>query len=81
MMVEAIARFNVPEKLIKILKALYTNPIFRIIGKEGYSTWRRQEAGIRQGCPLSPYLFICLMSIVFHDIHTKVDHKIVVRNV
>lgn len=29
-----------------------------------------------QGCPLSPYLFICLMSIMFKDIHTNVEHKL-----
>ena len=37
---------------------------------EGYeSTWVQQETGIQQGCPLSPYLFIVLMTCLFNDIH------------
>ena len=28
-----------------------------------------QETGIIQGCPISSYLFIILMTVMFHDIH------------
>jgi len=76
MMIDAIARFNVPDKLIEILTAIYKKPQFCIRDIEGNSTWRQQKAGIRQGCPLSPYLFICLMTVMFDDIHTNVDRKI-----
>ena len=27
-------------------------------------------------CPLSPYLYICLMSVMFRDIHTNIEHKL-----
>ena len=63
--------------MVKVIKAMYAEPKFRIRDREGKSTWRRQRAGIRQGCPLSPYLFICLMTVIFRDIHMEVDHKIV----
>ena len=76
MLIEAIKRLNIPDKTVNILKSFYTNPQFRIKDKEGVSGFRRQRAGIRQGCPLSPYLFILLMTVLFHDIHFEIDDKI-----
>ena len=67
----AIERIGFNTHLIKMVKKLYKNPEFEI-EMDGYSSdWFKQEAGIRQGCPLSPYLFLIIMTVIFHDRHEK----------
>ena len=50
---------------------------------DGYeSTGIVQETGIRQGCLLSPYPFLVVMTCLFHDIHYQdhlklSDHRII----
>ena len=62
-----------PDKIIRILQTFYDNPRFKVVDREGKSEFRSQKTGIRQGCPLSPYLFTIVMTVMFHDIH-KDDH-------
>ena len=66
-------RMNIDPKLIRLTKQLYKNPTFRveIYGQE--SQWEKQSTGIRQGCTLSPYLFLILMTAIFHDMREDQD--------
>ena len=61
---------NIPNKMIAAIKAMYTNTKFNITTEGHTSEWYNQETGIRQGCPLSPYLFLIIMTTLFHDIHS-----------
>lgn len=65
----ALEKMNVPIKMQNIIKSLYTNTQFNITMDNHTSDWHTQHTGIRQGCPLSPYLFLITMTTMFYDIH------------
>ena len=67
----ALERANLPPKIIRIIQAIYANPEFQVEIEGEASTWKAQATGIRQGCPLSPYLFIIYMTIMFADVKDK----------
>ena len=67
----ALARMGVPSKLQKLVGMLYRDPTFRVEVDGQTSEWHSQQAGIRQGCPLSPYLFLVVMTVLFHDVHSN----------
>ena len=78
-LLNASRRMNIPEKMLKVLKTFYDNPRFRIKDRQGKSDWRRQKTGIRQGCPLSPYLFVIFMTVLFHDVKNEVGDRTMER--
>jgi hypothetical protein len=79
-MFSALQRSGLPPKLLSLLRALYAHPLFYVEIDSAASATYEQRAGIRQGCPLSPYLFIIVMTVLFHDIkralpRTFVQHR------
>eukprot|EP00973_Karenia_brevis_P033947 4684374-Karenia_brevis.AAC.1 len=55
--------------MVEVITSLYENPTFEVEINGVKSTRKRQKRGIRQGCPLSPNLFVILMTTLFHDVH------------
>ena len=72
-MIEALERMNIPVKLRNVIAGLYSDPKFYVTHDQTVSTSKTQAAGIRQGCPLSPYLFVLVMTVMFKDIHDEID--------
>ena len=70
---EALRRMDIPDKYCNAIESIYTLPQFRVKLGDSTSDWNIQSTGIRQGCPLSPYLFIILMTVLFRDVHDGLD--------
>ena len=68
---EALERMGTDDKLIRLIKNMYKEAEFYVEIDNIKSNIYKQKTGIRQGCPLSPYLFILVMTVMFHDIHKK----------
>ncbi|CAH8499031.1 unnamed protein product [Schistosoma haematobium] len=54
---DCLLKKSVPEKFINILKALYTNTSGRERAYNHLSPLFYSSSGVRQGCPISPFLF------------------------
>ena len=74
-MIRAIRRLGIPEKIINMIKAIYLAPNYVITEQDVTTTPRIQKTGIRQGCPLSPYLFIMLMTAIMHDVESSLTEQ------
>ena len=73
--IEALERMDIPEMFIKAIESLYNNPTFQVNINGNKSDWKKQGAAIRQGCPLSPYLFVILMTVMIRDVHDNLNSK------
>ena len=54
----ALRRLGVHQHFLDVIRICYSNPRFFVEDEFGTSSTKRQVAGIWQGCPLSPYLFV-----------------------
>ena len=60
----ALRRFGIGESMLQAIGDIYANRLFFVSDDGHASTMRPQFAGISQGCPLSPFLFGILVSVL-----------------
>ena len=63
----ALLRFGVSTKFAKVVESIYQSRTFDVRGGRETSASRPQQYGISQGCPLSPFLFSIVMTVLLHD--------------
>ena len=73
---KALARFGIHQDIIATLRDGYEKAGFYVRDQFGKSERKQQRAGIRQGCLLSPYLFVLVMACVDFDIQQSLTHEI-----
>jgi hypothetical protein len=66
-MLAALKRFGLPEHVPGVTAAIYSDRRFQVSDCGQMSDQRKQCSGISQGCPLSPLLFVMLMTVLMTD--------------
>ena len=72
-LMSALLRYGVGEQFARLVKNIYCDRRFRVADCREPSSEKPQLAGISQGCPLSPFLFIVLMTVVIADSVRELD--------
>lgn len=71
----ALKRFGLPEHVRDVIAAIYADRSFTVKDCGQGSTSKKQRSGISQGCPLSPFLFVILMSVLMEDAVHKLSRE------
>ena len=70
-MLTALGRLGLHESYVDIIRDFYLAPSFYTTGLHGDECYGTPHSGIRQGCPLSPYLVIMVMTVLMNDVDDR----------
>lgn len=74
---KALKYFGFPEKYIQWVKVLYTNIETGIMNNGHLSEFFKPSRGVRQGCPLSPSLFVITIELLA----VYIRHQIAIKGI
>ena len=67
----ALQRFGVCPQALAVISSIYTDPKFYTKGPSSSQAEGVVGSGIRQGCPLSPHLFIMVLTVILHNVDVE----------
>jgi hypothetical protein len=73
----SLQRIGIPIPMIEAIMSMCKAPLFFVAEAGNESPTFKASTGIRQGCPLSPFLFIIVLTLLFED----VDHELSLKNI
>ena len=74
-LIDALKLLNFPEKLIGWIRECVSSPAYSIILNGQMHGFFKGEKGLRQGDPLSPYLFTLVMQVLPLMIKRRIDEE------
>ena len=70
----ALLWFGIDAKITRLIQNIYANRIFRVQLDGQQSEFHLQHFRISQGCPLSPFLFSILMTVMLYNYRTHFNN-------
>ena len=74
-LLRALRCFGIPEPVVTMIASIHSNRVFQVRECGTASAEHRLRFGICQGCPLSPFLFVVLMSVIVSDSVQKLSEE------
>ena len=70
---DTLREARIPSDLIQVIMACITSTTMRVLWNGEATNEFSPSQGIRQGCPLSPYLFVLCVERLIHGIHNAIS--------